>query len=140
MKKLIAFGGILLSGLAGLLVLTNPSQAEYEQYGAERLTEYLREKVCNKLPTGLGELLQSQGCKTLVDIGSPQLPKIIAQQTRRHNYLLFSIYETNLYLYQFQTFGILHNFYTYQIDKEREEGKGVRGPIFKPYSGFNSPA
>ena len=123
MKKLVAFGGILLGGLAGLLVLTNPSQTQYEQYGAEQLTEYLREKVCNKLPTGLGELLQSQGCKTLVDIGSPQLPKVIAQNTKLHNYLLFSIYETNLYLYQFQTVGILHNFYTYQIDKEGENKK-----------------
>jgi hypothetical protein len=123
MKKAIAFGGIVLGGLVGVLLVTNPSQEEYEEYGAEQITTYLRENVCNQLPGGLEGLLQNQGCKTLVDIGSPQLPRIIEQNTKRYNYLLFSIYKTDLYLYKFETVGIVQNFYTYQMEKMETKQK-----------------
>jgi hypothetical protein len=123
MKKAIVFGGIVLGGLVGVLLVTNPSQEEYEEYGAEQIITYLRENVCNQLPSGLEGLLQNQACKTLVDIGSPQLPRIIEQNTKRYNYLLFSIYKTDLYLYKFETVGIVQNFYTYQMEKMETKQK-----------------
>lgn len=39
-------------GLAALVVVmtqTNPNQVEYEEYAAQRLTEYLNTNVCKKL-------------------------------------------------------------------------------------------
>jgi hypothetical protein len=115
-------GGALSIGIGGLLVFTNPSHNAYEEYATEKLTDYLKENVCTKVSQPLGNFLQSH-CKTLVDTGRPQIQELIAQQTTRQNYLLFSIYRTELSLpspvpaYHFATFGAFQNFYIYEAEE-----------------------
>jgi hypothetical protein len=115
-------GGIVLVGLAGLMTFTNPGNRSYEQYASEQLSQYLKEEGCSQLAGKLGGIGTSY-CKTLVETIQPQMKQAIAQETKRHNYLLFSIYKTELSLpspaptYYFETVGILHNFYTYQAEE-----------------------
>lgn len=115
-------GGAILVAFGGLLVFTNPNNNAYEEYATEKLTVYLKENVCTKVSQPLGDFLQSH-CKTLVDTGRPQIQELIAQQTTRQNYFLFSIYQTELSLsspmpaYHFATLGAFQNFYTYEAEE-----------------------
>jgi hypothetical protein len=116
-------GGTALVGLAGWMVLTNPGQETYEEYATEQLTTYLKDEACTQVPNALENFLQRQ-CKSLVDTGRPQLEQIIAKTTQRQNFILFSIYRTNLEIspllpvYHFETLGAFQNFYIYQAQKE----------------------
>jgi hypothetical protein len=121
-QQLMGVGGVVLVGLGGLMVVTNPNYNAYEQYATEELTLYLKDNVCTQVSQKLGGFLQSY-CKSLVDAGRPQIQELIAQQTTRQNYFLFSIYQTELSLpspvssYQFETIGAFQNFYTYQVEE-----------------------
>lgn len=51
MKALTIMAYVGVFGLAALgvaMAKTNPSQVEYEEYAARRLTEYLNTNVCKK--------------------------------------------------------------------------------------------
>ncbi len=122
LQVLVLIGGVALMGVGSLMTVTNPGQNDYEDYATETLTGYLKKEVCTQAPLDLGGLLQNY-CKTLVDTGRPQIQQIIARATRRHNYLLFSIYETQLSFpspvpsYQFETIGAFAQFYTYEAER-----------------------
>jgi hypothetical protein len=116
-------GGVVLLGLGVSMVLTNPGQDTYEEYATEQLTTYLKNEACRQAPNIFGDFLQRH-CKTLVDTGRPQIEQIISQKTQRQNFILFSIYRTNLQIgpflptYHFETVGIFQNFYIYQTQKQ----------------------
>lgn len=122
MKTLSALGvgaGIILLGSAVLMAIGNPGKPDYESYAVETLSLYLKKEVCPQAPVEFGGFVQSY-CKTLVDAGQPQIKQIISQTSNQQNFLLFSIYETTLSLpaplptYEFQTIGVMRQFYTYQ--------------------------
>ena len=102
---------------------TNPSQGEYEEYAVQRLTEYLKTDVCKKT-TNLIENLIRFNCDKLVDSANPQIQEIIARTTERQNYIIFSIYRTDLKInswipsYKFETVGAFDQFYTYTAEKQ----------------------
>jgi hypothetical protein len=116
-------GGVALAGLGVLMALTNPSQDAYEEYAVEKLTTYLKDDACTQVPKAFGNVLQRQ-CQTLVDTGRPQIQQIISKTTQRQNFILFSIYRTNLEIgpilpvYQFETLGVFENFYVYQAQEQ----------------------
>lgn len=109
-------------GFVVLTFLTNPGQQGYQQYADATLKAHLKEKVCLQVAEELGTWLEDQ-CRIIVDTASPHLAQIINQQTKRQNFLLFSIYQTDIPLasplpdYHLETLGILGHFYTYQADK-----------------------
>lgn len=102
----------------GILMVTNPGKAKYEDYASEALKSHLKDRVCQDVT----EILTNP-CTILVDIARPQLAMAISKKTQRKNFLLFSIYQTDLSIpttlpdYQFGTVAILDYFYTYQADK-----------------------
>ena len=104
--------------IIGVLLATNPGKAKYEQYAVKALNSYLKDQVCQDLT----EVLTSP-CNILVELARPQLKLEIANKTQRRNFLLFSIYQTDLSLpstfpdYHFETVGILDYFYTYEAEK-----------------------
>jgi hypothetical protein len=116
-------------GVAGVAVLgatmakMNPQQAEYEEYAVQRLTTYLKTDFCNKTPNFLQNLIQFN-CSQLVDSANPQIRDIIAATTKRQNYVVFSVYTTDLKIdnlipgYKFETVGAFENFYTYKAEKQ----------------------
>ena len=122
LKLNLSIGSIALIGLGILLSLTNPGQKSYEKYASQTLNVYLKENVCTKLPPEIITLLQSH-CHSLVDTIGPQLSQIIARQTTRQNFILFSIYQTDLSIpaslpdYQIKTIGVLKQFYTYDSEQ-----------------------
>ncbi|MEA5573148.1 DUF4359 domain-containing protein [Calothrix sp. UHCC 0171] len=116
--------GLFLLGV--VMTKNNPSQAEYEQYAVRELTGYLKSNICQKTPRIIGEIEKIAGikCNEAFDSVNPQIRDIIAATTDRQDFIVFSIYRTELKLnewvpsYKFETVGALGNFYTYSAEKK----------------------
>ncbi|MEI6829120.1 MAG: DUF4359 domain-containing protein [Synechococcaceae cyanobacterium ELA445] len=91
---LMACGAAVLAG--GALALTNPPPGEFELYAGERLVDLTVREVCSN--EGLPMLLRMvlQNCPELVHNQRQLLGSLAAQHTRRLNFLLFSVYVTNV--------------------------------------------
>jgi hypothetical protein len=113
--------GVVLGGIAGILLTTNPNRQDYEQYASQRLTSYLKDHVCARAQASIEVQALLRGyCKMLVDTGHPFLQEAIATNTTRRNFLIFSVYQTELSFppplpsYQFSTVGFLNKLYIYE--------------------------
>jgi Domain of unknown function (DUF4359) len=100
------------------LVLTNPPRAAYETCATEQLTD-LAKAQCNQPNSPYGILLQGP-CRTAIEVFKPQIQPLLAANTQRQNWFLFSIYRSDIsipvvnFSGQVQTIGVLNTFYTYQ--------------------------
>ncbi|MBD2344875.1 DUF4359 domain-containing protein [Anabaena subtropica] len=127
MKLFTIMASVGALGLAAVLGVgmakTNPHQTEYEEYAVQRLTGYLKNDVCNKT-TKLLERLINYNCDKLVDSANPQIRQLLSATTERQDFVLFSIYRTELKLstwipsYKFETVGAFNNFYTYTAEEQ----------------------
>ncbi len=87
---------LLGSGLVAGLAITNPGPAAFADYGGGRLTALLVKEVCNQEGfTGVLRLLIRK-CPVLIQSQRPALEGLVRLNTRRRNFLLFSIYQTEL--------------------------------------------
>lgn len=123
--KLAKFGGVVLgtmvAGIGAVLLTTNPDRQDYEQYATRALTTYLKEGACDKARSNpeIRALLRGY-CKVLVDTGRPFLQEAISAGTTRQNFLIFSVYQTELSFpapvpsYQFSTIAVGRKFFTYE--------------------------
>lgn len=121
--KKIETAVIIFTGLVGAIALvTNPGEVGYQKYVNAQIQTELKEQVCTQVAEDLGVWLEGQ-CHVLVNAASPYLAETIGQQTERHNFYFFSIYQGDLSLpeplpqYQVTTIGIFGNYYTYQAKK-----------------------
>ncbi|BAZ30802.1 hypothetical protein NIES4074_32690 [Cylindrospermum sp. NIES-4074] len=126
MKPLTIITGMGAAGLAALgaiMANTNPEQPGYEKYAVSELTTYLKKDVCKKTPDLLENLVKFN-CNKLVDSANPQIRDIINATTVRQNYIIFSVYRTELKIsdwipaYSFETVGAFNNFYTYKSEQQ----------------------
>jgi Domain of unknown function (DUF4359) len=123
LKPLASISLVFLAGLATAMAITNPDSSAYEEYAVEKLTFYLKHDVCSQVPQAFESLAQNS-CASLIESNRPQIQKVIARSTQRQNFILFSIYRTNLSispvvpLYRFQTVGLMQNFYTYGAEQQ----------------------
>ncbi|MBE9223000.1 DUF4359 domain-containing protein [Cyanobacterium stanieri LEGE 03274] len=109
--------GTILAIFGGILMFTNPNQRQYEEFAEEKLSLYAKENLCQAGAPALDQVLKSQVCHMMVEAGKRQIPRVVRETTQRKNYMLLSIYETNLYLYQFRTIGVFNNFYVLNVDQ-----------------------
>ncbi|NER21312.1 MAG: DUF4359 domain-containing protein [Symploca sp. SIO1B1] len=122
---LAVLGGLALVGLGTVMAVTNPHQDGYDDYAVERLSTYLKEEACSQVPQlpQVEDFLQRQ-CKSLVDTARPQIKQILSEKTERQNFLLFSIYRTDLNIspslpaYHVETVGVFQKFYIYQLEEQ----------------------
>ncbi|MEA5596799.1 DUF4359 domain-containing protein [Rivularia sp. UHCC 0363] len=122
--SIVAYAGTAaLIALGIAMASTNPSRTEYEEYAAQRLNEYIKEQGCSKTPKLLDNLIKFD-CKKLIDSFNPQIKQVINASTQQHDYLLFSVYETDLQInslipsYKFETVAAFDNFFTYKAEKQ----------------------
>lgn len=124
-------GGIVaLLGVGIAAAVTNPSEVEYQKYAAAQLAEYLETNICTQTPETLG--LRDR-CRELATSNSPELEQLVAENTERQDYVLFSIYQTDLSVnsllppflsigsglpsYHFQTLAVFDKLYTYEVER-----------------------
>lgn len=115
------------------LGLTNPTPTAYDDYATARLSTHLKENVCPQAPGIVGGLL-GNACGSLVNDNQERIRMIVAQNTERQNFVVFSIYRTDLSAnqllsanwlegplpaYQFETVGVFQRFFTYRAEQQR---------------------
>ncbi len=143
LPRIMILGGACLAGSGVALAMTNPSQADYNAFAVKHLSEYLKTEVCTlKLPI-IGAALQPE-CEKLVDTNQPQLKEIIAANTRRKDYLFFSLYRTELspqqilpFLpsnllpsYEAEAIGIFNTFHLYRAREQPRSQQGFQEAQF----------
>jgi hypothetical protein len=119
--NLLWLGGLLLTSLGAVMGATNPGLADYTTYATDQLTHYAQTKLCSNanqsLPFRLG-----QNCQSILVRSQPQIERMIAESTYRQNFLVFSLYKTELSVspllpsYRFETLAVFQKFYTYQAE------------------------
>ncbi|NBD32526.1 MAG: DUF4359 domain-containing protein [Cyanobacteria bacterium] len=112
-------GSLAAVGVGMIMTVTNPHRNAYQNYAARQASFYLQENACTKTPNLFGNFLQ-QKCNFWAKQSKFYLKPLVNLSTRRHNYLLFSIYETELSFnnhfpaYNAKTIGFLNLFWTYE--------------------------
>jgi hypothetical protein len=106
------------SGLGGLMALTNPSRAAYESFAVDRIGDLAKDK-CDSAPDGLGVFIQGP-CRAAIEAYKPELRPILAAATSRQNWVLFSIYRSNIMVpivnlqVRVESVGIFDRFFVYK--------------------------
>ncbi|MDR9405151.1 MAG: DUF4359 domain-containing protein [Halothece sp. Uz-M2-17] len=119
-------GSLAVLGVGIIMALTNPHRNAYKNYAARQASFYLQENACTKTPNLFGDILEQQ-CNAIAEGSQPYLKPVVNLSTRRHNYFLFSIYETKFSLnpslpaYSAKTVGFLNLFWTYETGLEVTE-------------------
>jgi Domain of unknown function (DUF4359) len=115
--------GLILTVGAIAAGITNPDQETYQNFATTKVDLYIQEQGCAKIPASLGDFLQNQ-CKLLVKKMNPELANLVIKNTQRKNFLLFSVYVTELTLpsplpsYHFETLGGLNNFWILKAEEQ----------------------
>ena len=117
-------GVIGIFGMGTIMVATNPHRQAYQRYAARQSVSYLQDNACTNLPETLNGFLQQQ-CSDLVESGKPHLKQAVNLSTRQYNYVLFSVYETEVSLnqrlpsYSAKTIAFMNLFWTYEAGLEQ---------------------
>jgi Domain of unknown function (DUF4359) len=113
-------GGCALAVLGGALAITNPRQDAYEEFATQAAIGYLKVEVCAKAPTAFG--LQKL-CQSELESNQSKISKIITDGTQQQNFVLFSLYTTDLSIspdlpsYHVESVGVLGQFVIYKTQK-----------------------
>lgn len=113
-------GGCALLALAGALAVTNPGQDAYDEFATQAAIAYLKTEGCAKVPTAFG--LQTF-CQKELESNQPKIRTIIADGTQRQNFVVFSLYTTDLAIspdlpsYHVESVGALGQFFIYKTQK-----------------------
>ncbi len=77
-------------------MVTNPGREEFEPFAAEALTRAAVDELCD--PSGLPVIarLLVRDCPSLIRAQRPVFGKLALAATQRRNFLLFSLYRTDL--------------------------------------------
>jgi Domain of unknown function (DUF4359) len=126
MSKLVIVGaGLGLVGLGVAMAMTNPAPEAFAEFALQQL----REEGCREIPFGL-----ASRCPQFIDDNRPQLQRLMLNNTKRQDFGLFSLYQTELSTrslvpdfplmlmlptFRFQTVGVLGNFYLFEAKKAR---------------------
>ncbi len=122
-SQLILMGSSLILATTGVaMIATNPDNLAYQEYGANQISIELQKNGCAKIPKSFGDFLQTQ-CKSIVEQMTPELGNVVAKNSQRRNFLLFSIYVTDLSLptplpsYHFETLGCFNTFFVIKAEE-----------------------
>jgi hypothetical protein len=120
---IICVGAASVAVLGAIMAKSNPNQDEYEKYAIQKLTTYLETNVCKKTPSFLKKLIKVN-CEQMLQSATPDIKDLITTTTNRQDYIIFSIYQTQIKLdssipgYKFETVGAFNQFYTYNAEEK----------------------
>ncbi|MFB2921079.1 MULTISPECIES: DUF4359 domain-containing protein [Aerosakkonema] len=134
-KKLVA--AVAVGSLLSIMAASNPSKSEYIDFASDRLSNLVEQQldsveVCNNLHGN--NFFNRNICENLLEVAKvlvgisahEKLESLIDSVTLRHNFIFFSIYESNLgrlkqsdptQITQIKTLGAFGNFWTFKISK-----------------------
>ncbi|MEC4985218.1 MAG: DUF4359 domain-containing protein [Oscillatoria sp. PMC 1068.18] len=114
-------GVIALTLLSGVMVATNPNQQAYAEYASEKLVTQIQDATCQqqKSPEFLQGILSSAGeiCRNAIassgDVVSLPVQAIVNRTTTRQNFVILSVYTTELPNTKITSLGAFGNFITF---------------------------
>ena len=99
-----------LAVVAGVMIFSNPNKERYIEYATDRFAETGKNSLCS---TDLPKLAQ-QSCKFMVSQGRRVIKPYIEGATKQQNFVLFSIYETEMPNNKLNTIAAFGNFYMFK--------------------------
>ena len=97
--------------LAVVMAVSNPSKDRYIEHTVDRFSETGKSSIC----TGAGDVSSQQQCKFAVAVfasqGKPLIRAFLENSTRQQNFILFSIYTTELPNQKLTTIAAFGNFF-----------------------------
>jgi Domain of unknown function (DUF4359) len=105
-------------GIGGVMALTNPDRSAYENFAVDRISDLAKDQ-CDRAPGGLGVLVQAP-CRAAIEAYKPQFRPLLAATTSRQNWVLFSIYRSDISIpvanlnARIETIGIFDRFFVYK--------------------------
>ena len=106
---------VVLAGVGAIMAATNPQPDAYEAFATEALVDYGGKKLCPRVP-----FLGQTQCQSLLKSNQSEIRRFVSQGTQRQDFVLFSIYKTDLSIhpmlpsYEFATIGAFQKFYVYK--------------------------
>ncbi|OAB61639.1 hypothetical protein AY599_19660 [Leptolyngbya valderiana BDU 20041] len=103
------------------MAVTNPGETAYQEYAGDRLSTYLKEEACSQA----GPLQNT--CESVVESSQPELQRLVANNTNRQNFVLFSLYHTEFSVpipgvpaVEAHTLGGFRQFHIYELKTEKQ--------------------
>jgi len=94
--------------VAGVMAVTNPSKERYIEYATEQFSETGKTSICagDNIP-----IAAQQSCKFVISQGKGVIRGIVNNSTKQQNFILFSLYETDMPNKKITTIAAFGNFY-----------------------------
>jgi hypothetical protein len=106
-------GGIAVVGIGTVLALTNPSSTVYHRYAAKTVSLFVMRDLCQER-VHQSEMLKSftlESCQAIADQGETAILSFIQNNTDHQNFILFSLYTTELPMRSLRVLGIFNRFF-----------------------------
>jgi len=94
--------------VVGVMAVTNPSKERYIEYATEQFSETGKTSICagDNIP-----IAAQQSCKFVISQGKGVIRGIVNNSTKQQNFILFSLYETDMPNKKITTIAAFGNFY-----------------------------
>ena len=96
--------------VAGVMVFSNPSTERYVNYATEQFSETGKNSFCS----GEMPVAAQQSCKFVLSQGKGVVKSLVENSTKQENFVLFSLYTTDLPNRKMTTLGAFGNFYMFK--------------------------
>jgi hypothetical protein len=107
-------GVIALAIIAGVMGFTNPPRDEYLKYASGVMSTEVKKSLCkeSRVPEFLGDFAQSLVgvCNSVLTSERNTIERLIDNTTERQNFIIFSIYTTEIVGKKYHTIGGFGNF------------------------------
>jgi hypothetical protein len=119
----LGFGALALLLLSGGMVVTKPTKSDYVKYASTKLATELKKAYCkeSKVPKFLQDFagMWANACETGLTTRSDLIRQFLDSSTKEQDYLILSIYQTEVANYKYETLGAFGNFFTYSGGKQK---------------------
>lgn len=106
-------GGMAVLGIGTMLALTNPGPTAYHRYAAKTVSLFVMRDICQER-VHQSEMLKSfalEGCQSIAAQGETAILSFIQNNTDHQNFILFSLYTTELPVRSLRILGIFNRFF-----------------------------
>lgn len=103
----ISIGAVVV---AGVMAFSNPSKERYVEYATEQFSETGKNSLCS----GEMPIAAQQSCKFVLSQGKGVVKSLVENSTKQQNFVLFSLYVTDLPNQKMTTLGAFGNFYMFK--------------------------
>lgn len=105
--QVISIGAVVV---AGVMAFSNPSKERYVEYATEQFSETGKNSFCS----GEMPITAQQSCKFVLSQGKGVVKSLVENSTKQQNFVLFSLYVTDLPNQKMTTLGAFGNFYMFK--------------------------